>query len=120
MSDEVKDRPASGGSRAGEATVGSGVARIEATIRGRVQGVGFRYFVMRRAHDLGLRGWVANVADGSVQCVAEGPQESLDALVDAVHRGPTGSIVEEVSVVSMAATGGFDRFAVRSGAHRGD
>jgi acylphosphatase len=120
MSDEVRDGAVAGETPAREAGVAPGVVRIEATIRGRVQGVGYRYFVMRHAHDLGLRGWVANVADGSVHCVAEGPQDALDVLVDALHRGPTGSIVEGVSVVPMAATGGFDRFAVRSGAHRGD
>ena len=54
--------------------------RLEATVRGRVQGVGFRYFVVRRALELGLVGWVANGADGSVRCVAEGPSAALDAL----------------------------------------
>jgi acylphosphatase len=94
--------------------------RIEATVRGRVQGVGFRYFVVRRAHELGLVGWVANAADGSVRCVAEGSTEALDAFEATLRVGPMGAIVETVDLVPMAATGRFDRFAVRSGAHPGD
>ena len=94
--------------------------RLEATIRGRVQGVGFRYFVVRRAMELGLVGWVANVADGRVRSVAEGPPAALEAFEAALHEGPVGAIVEHVDAVRMPATGAFDRFAVRSGAHSGD
>ena len=54
--------------------------RLEATVRGRVQGVGFRYFVVRRAMQLDLAGWVANAADGTVVCVAEGAPDALDTL----------------------------------------
>ena len=94
--------------------------RIEATIRGRVQGVGFRYFVIRRATDLGLVGWVANAADGSVHCVAEGSAAAIEALAVALDEGPVGAIVDAVDLVRMPAAGGFDRFAIRSLAHRGD
>jgi acylphosphatase len=99
-----------------EATLG----RLEATVRGRVQGVGFRYFVVRRALELGLVGWVANEADGSVRCVAEGPPTALDALEEALHGGPTGAIVDRVDAVRMTGTGRLDRFRVRSSAHSGD
>lgn len=95
-------------------------ARLEATVRGRVQGVGFRYFVVRRAIELGIVGWVANAADGSVRCVAEGPLERLDALAEALGSGPLGAIVDAVDVVRMPGTGRFARFSVRSGAHSGD
>ena len=94
--------------------------RLEATVRGRVQGVGFRYFVVRRAADLGLTGWVANGTDGSVRCVAEGANDSVDRLEEILRRGPMGAIVEEVSVVRMPPTGEFAGFSVRSGGHRGD
>ena len=94
--------------------------RLEATIRGRVQGVGFRYFVVRRAMDLGLVGWVANAPDGRVRSVAEGPPPALDAFEAALRQGPIGAIVDAAEVVRMPATGGFDRFSVRSGAHSGD
>ena len=96
------------------------VGRLEATVRGRVQGVGFRYFVVRRALELGLVGWVANEADGSVRCVAEGPPAALDTLEAALRGGPTGAIVDAVDAVRMTGTGRFDRFRVRSSAHSGD
>jgi acylphosphatase len=95
-------------------------ARLEATVRGRVQGVGFRYWVVRRATDLGVTGWVANELDGSVHCVAEGPIAALDQLEELLRRGPIGAIVEDVQVVRMPAAGSFTGFGVRSSGHRGD
>jgi acylphosphatase len=96
------------------------IVRLDARVTGRVHGVGFRYFVYREATALGLVGWVANVADGSVQCVAEGPRDVLEALFGRLHEGPPAAIVEGVSAAWMAATGAFASFGVRSGAHRGD
>lgn len=100
--------------------VGVGGARLEATVRGRVQGVGFRYFVVRRASELGLVGWVANAADGTVRCVAEGSSDALAALEQALDEGPIGAVVDAVDTVRLPATGRFERFAVRAGAHSGD
>ncbi len=94
--------------------------RLEAMIRGRVQGVGFRYFVVRRAMELGLTGWVANENDGSVHCVAEGEPSALDSLEASLRSGPQGAVVSDVDPVRMAATGRFERFAIRSAAHPGD
>lgn len=94
--------------------------RLEATVRGRVQGVGFRYFVVRRARELGVDGWVANSADGSVRCVAEGSPDALDALEGTLRTGPLGAVVDAVDVVRMTATGRLERFTIRSGAHSGD
>ncbi|MGZ9161196.1 MAG: acylphosphatase [Candidatus Limnocylindrales bacterium] len=95
-------------------------ARLDATIRGRVQGVGFRYFVLRRAMDLELVGWVANTADGSVRCVVEGPRPALEALLETLEIGPAGALVERVLSTWSAPTGGFVSFEIRSGGHRGD
>jgi acylphosphatase len=94
--------------------------RLEATVRGRVQGVGFRYFIVRRAMELGVVGWVANAADGSVVLVAEGSPDALDTLETALRVGPTGAVVEAVDAVRMAGTGRLERFRIRSGAHSGD
>jgi acylphosphatase len=94
--------------------------RLEATVRGRVQGVGYRYFVLRRARRLGLAGWVANVADGSVRLVAEGESDAIGRLEEALRLGPPGAIVDGVSGVRMPATGRFGDFSVRSGSHSGD
>jgi acylphosphatase len=95
-------------------------ARIDATIVGRVQGVGYRWFVLDVARHLELRGWVANEADGSVRCVAEGPREDLEALVAELARGPSGARVERVVPRWGRAGGGLEGFEIRSGAHRGD
>ena len=103
-----------------EQAAAASVGRLEATVRGRVQGVGFRYFVVRRAVKLGIVGWVANTADGSVRCVAEGTPRALDVLEADLRTGPVGAIVDGVDAVRMTGTGRFDRFAVRSGAHSGD
>jgi acylphosphatase len=97
-----------------------GSVRLEATVRGRVQGVGFRYYVVRRATQLGLTGWVANEPDGSVRCVAEGPPDAIDQLDRLLRHGPEGAVVDEVAAVRMPATGRFVGFTVRSSAHRGD
>jgi acylphosphatase len=94
--------------------------RLDATVRGRVQGVGFRYFVIRRAMSLELTGWVSNEADGSVRCVAEGPRASLDELLQALEDGPAGAMVDRVMTAWGPATGAFASFELRSGGHRGD
>lgn len=94
--------------------------RLEATVRGRVQGVGFRYHVMREARRLGLAGWVANERDGSVRTVVEGPEPAIDRIEAALREGPPGAVVEAVSAVRMPATGGFADFSIRSGSHAGD
>jgi acylphosphatase len=96
------------------------VGRLEASVRGRVQGVGFRWFVVRRAAEQGLVGWVANVADGSVRIVAEGAPEGLDRLEVDLRLGPTGAVVDRVDAVRMPGTGQFERFSIRSGSHSGD
>lgn len=70
--------------------------RMRLEIRGRVQGVGFRWFTRERARRWGLRGWVMNRPDGSVELVAEGPPDCLDGLRADVRRGPPGAFVEEV------------------------
>ena len=98
-------------------------ARLEATVRGRVQGVGFRWFVHREGRRLGLAGWVANEPDGTVRVVADGPREDLEALLEALHEGPPASIVERVVVNWPPVAGGAyltGEFGVRSGSHRGD
>jgi len=95
-------------------------ARLEAVVRGRVQGVGFRWFVIDRAGYLGLTGWVANEPDGSVRCVAEGPREDLLTFLEALHEGPPMAMVDRVIEEWFPASGAFGSFGIRSGGHRGD
>ena len=87
---------------------------------GTVQGVGFRWFVVRAAADLGLDGWVRNRADRAVELVAEGPSERLDELLAAVRVGPPSSSVQAVDATRSAALGDLDGFHIRSGGHPGD
>ncbi len=101
-------------------TPGEETARLDATVIGRVQGVGFRYFVLREAMSLGLDGWVANGSDGSVRCVAEGPRDRLERLLARLDEGPAAASVDRVSAAWMPATGTLGRFAIRSGGHPGD
>lgn len=65
-------------------------------IQGRVQGVGFRWFVHREASELDLRGWVRNTEDGDVEVVASGSAEDLAELRTSLRRGPRGSRVDRL------------------------
>jgi acylphosphatase len=65
-------------------------------IHGRVQGVGFRWFVHREAAELGLRGWVRNTDTGEVELVVSGPPEDLAELRTLLHQGSRGSRVDSV------------------------
>jgi acylphosphatase len=94
--------------------------RLDASVRGRVHGVGFRVFVLREAGYLGLDGFVANERDGSVRVVAEGAPADLDALEERLHDGPPASIVERVIAQREPARGGEVGFRIASGEHRGD
>jgi acylphosphatase len=96
------------------------MARLEASVRGRVQGVGFRYFVISHAMRLGLTGWVSNEQDGSIRCVAEGSRPDLESLLEALREGPTSAIVEYVSEDWLPYTGHWGCFEIRSSGHRGD
>lgn len=87
--------------------------RLTARVTGRVQGVGFRWWVRRHAVARNLTGWVMNADDErSVEIVAEGPPESLDELERLLHRGPSGAVVDAVSVQRGAASGEFADFGI--------
>lgn len=89
--------------------------RLEAVVRGRVQGVGFRDFVYARARSLGLTGYVRNARRDhrAVEVVAEGLREALQRLVDRLWEGPRGSRVDNVEVRWGEAKGEFGEFHLR-------
>lgn len=87
--------------------------RLHASIRGAVHGVGFRYFVLQSARRLGLTGWVANRYDGSVEVVAEGPEERVAVFLRDLRQGPRSAVVEEIDDRLSPATGEFEGFEVR-------
>jgi len=72
------------------------LVRIHALVKGQVQGVGFRFTTVDAARRLGVRGWVRNCPDGSVEAEAEGERAAVEALVRFLHRGPPGALVEDV------------------------
>jgi DNA ligase D-like protein (predicted 3'-phosphoesterase) len=85
---------------------------VRATVRGSVQGVGFRGTAVRRARELGALGWVRNADDGSVQVHAEGSAAAVDALVEFLREGPRGASVDEVEVEDVKVEG-HEQFAIR-------
>jgi acylphosphatase len=89
------------------------LARLHATVEGRVQGVGFRAFVEQSAEMLNLRGWVRNRWDGSVEVTVEGDRQDLEKLLAALWRGPRASGVTDVRFEWLPATGEFTHFSVR-------
>ena len=95
-------------------------ARLDAVVHGRVQGLGFRYFVEALAASRGIVGWVANDANGTVRCVAEGPRLALEQLLGDLWEGPFGARVDDVRATWSVASGTFPRFEIRSGGHLGD
>lgn len=74
---------------------------VRLLVTGRVQGVGYRWFVRESARRLELAGWVRNRPDGAVEVMASGPAERLEPFLQAVHQGPDGAVVRGVE--SLAA-----------------
>ena len=81
------------------------VVRVHATVRGRVQMVGFRAFVIDRADNLEVRGTVANRPDGSVECVVEGPRDEVERLIQSLRDGPRSARVDSVDVIEQPYRG---------------
>jgi acylphosphatase len=72
---------------------------VRLRITGRVQGVGYRFWATRTAAGLGLRGWVRNRFDGSVEALVTGAPERVNAMIEACWRGPCAAYVSEVAAV---------------------
>lgn len=87
--------------------------RLNAIVRGMVQGVSFRYYTQREARRLGLRGYVRNRSDGSVEVVAEGPRRAVEELYTWLHSGPPMAEVREVEASWEAPSGQWGSFEVR-------
>ena len=85
---------------------------LHAIVAGRVQGVFFRVYVSRRAMELGLKGWVRNLPDGSVEVQAEGERAALEKLISFLQTGPPSAEVTAVETVWADCTGRFAGFGI--------
>ncbi|MFQ5750869.1 MAG: acylphosphatase [bacterium] len=85
---------------------------VKLTVKGRVQGVGFRWFVLREAQELGLKGYVKNLYNDDVEIVVEGNRNSVEELIDRVKKGPAFSIVTHVELDWKEYSGKFTSFNV--------
>ena len=74
------------------------IETVRLRITGRVQGVGYRFWMARTAASLGLRGWVRNRTDGSVEALVTGAPEAIAAMIEASRKGPPGARVTDVTV----------------------
>ena len=86
--------------------------RLHAFVEGYVQGVGFRFFVLRMAQNYNLTGWVRNRHDGRVEVMAEGALADLNRLLAELRQGPNSAEVKKVDYEFSAVQGDFDRFSV--------
>jgi acylphosphatase len=86
---------------------------IRFRVLGRVQGVGFRFYVLRAAHAAGVTGWVRNRPDGSVEALAAGGAEALESFRAALRRGPPASAVRRLEEVAETAAEPFTGFEIR-------
>jgi acylphosphatase len=91
-----------------------GIIRLHVLIDGRVQGVGFRYFVLEKANLLKIGGWVRNTSDGQVEVTAEGNKDSLDKLFNYLKRGPNMAYVTDIQQTWLPATGEFVGFNIKT------
>ena len=78
---------------------------LHVLVRGRVQGVGFRWYVREVARDLGLAGWVRNRPDGAVEVAADGDAQMINRLREMLRTGPSGASVTAVDDIAGESTG---------------
>ena len=87
-------------------------AAFTAIVHGIVQGVGFRYFTLRKGKEYELTGYVRNLPDGTVETYAEGNREVLEQFLSDLRRGPAGSVVDRVTVEWTVETKNYSTFSI--------
>jgi acylphosphatase len=85
---------------------------VQLRIHGFVQGVGYRYYCLRKARSLGLKGWVKNNPDGSVSVAAEGDRGLVEELIKELKAGPPSASVSDIDVTWTPYTGRFSDFGL--------
>lgn len=84
---------------------------VRVRVRGRVQHVGFRWFVARAARDLAVTGWVRNAEDGAVEVAAEGTAAQVEQLIATLRRGPSQALVQSVEIEERPSSAAADHTA---------
>ncbi|MEW6412220.1 MAG: acylphosphatase [Candidatus Zixiibacteriota bacterium] len=84
----------------------------ELVVRGLVQGVGYRYYCLRKAHSLNLKGWARNNRDGTVTAFVEGDRSAIEDFIKDLKIGPPSASVSDVVVRWSEFTGGYDDFDI--------
>lgn len=87
--------------------------QYEIKITGRVQGVGFRYFVQQKAREFGITGWVKNTIEGGILIVAKGDEAVFSTFIDFLSLGPTRARVDKISKYKMDTINDFNNFSVK-------
>ncbi len=87
---------------------------VHAQVRGIVQGVGFRWFVLRQAREIGVRGHTRNLPDGSVEVVAVGSAAEIDALLEQLRTGPDVARVDALEWHPLSPVPSYEAFEIRS------
>ncbi|CAM2151296.1 Acylphosphatase [Pararobbsia alpina] len=82
-------------------------------VHGRVQGVGYRFSTVRRAHELGVSGWVQNMEDGTVEALIQGTPDQVDRMLEFMRKGPPGARVTELDSERSYSERKYDRFEQR-------
>lgn len=100
-------------SRSGHRRSGARMGAVEVLVGGRVQGVGYRNFAQRRAHDWRLTGYAVNLPDGRVKIRAEGELAAIEQFVRELGQGPPLARVDRVDVNPVPFTGRFEEFGIR-------
>lgn len=88
------------------------MVRVRILVSGRVQGVFFRLNTMRKAINLGVKGWVKNRRDGKVEVLCEGPEKDVKQLIDWCAKGPEGSFVSREDIEWEKYVGEFESFQI--------
>ena len=87
--------------------------RVNMIVSGMVQGVGFRWYILQEAEEIGVTGYVRNTWSGEVEIVAEGEEWQIEALHEKAKQGPMRSRVTAVKVVKDSAKNEFNKFEIR-------
>lgn len=88
----------------------SDLETVNVIITGKVQGVSYRHSTVRMAHELGLRGWVQNLEDGSVQALLQGEADNIDRMLAWMRQGPPAARVADVVSETLQSDKRYDRF----------